>query len=251
MEALALTPVKVDKQSGNITFVVVEIGCSSLLVQYLQPGEIVSLMGPIGTPTQLTSSQSVLLIGGGHFNLALIHLAQALKERGNTVYWIAGYRSSADRVFAFDIEAAASKVWWCYSEASDDEFQGNVIDGLRYLNTQNILQTIDWLFVMGSTPMQESIVKELKFFKNILKSSLKTIANVNMPMQCMMQGICGQCLVTNEDGPQFCCKNQELLIQSMPFETLQDRSKQNSLLEKVSHSWLKNVTETIRKSHLS
>ncbi len=244
MEALALTPVKVDKASGILTFVIVEIGCSSLLVQYLKPGEIVSLMGPTGTPTELPVNKNVLLVGGGHFNLALIHQAKALKERGNTVYWLAGYRTSADRTHINDIETTANKIWWYYTDILNNELQGNMIDGLRHLRDENILQTIDWLFVMGSTPMQESVARELLLLQDSLKTTLKTIANINMPMQCMMQGICGQCLIVGEDGPQFCCKDQEWAIQSMPFEVLQNRSKQNSLMEKVSQLWLRCVVKS-------
>jgi NADPH-dependent glutamate synthase beta subunit-like oxidoreductase/NAD(P)H-flavin reductase len=243
MEALALTPVKVDKVSGILTFVIVEIGCSSLLVQYLKPGESVSLMGPTGTPTELPVNQNVLLIGGGHFNLALIHQAEALKKRGNTVQWLAGYRSNTDRTHVNDMETTADKIWWYYTEAINNEYQGNIIDGIRHLKNENIIQTIDWLFVMGSTPMQEAIAKEFQALNALLKPTLKIIANVNMPMQCMMQGICGQCLIMDENGPQFCCKNQEFNIQSMPFEMLQNRSKQNSLLEKISRLWLNYITE--------
>jgi hypothetical protein len=242
MEALALTPVKVDKVSGIITFVIVEIGCSSLLVQHLKPGELISLMGPTGTPTELPANKNILLVGGGHFNLALIHLTEALKEKGNTVHWVAGYRSSVDRTHVEDIENAAHKMWWYYAEAASGEQQGNAIDGLHYLKNKNILPSIDWLFVMGSTLMQEAIAKELVQLKNLLNPALKTIANINIPMQCMMQGICGQCLIVNENGSKFCCKNQEISIQEMPFDTLQNRSKQNSLLEKISRLWLNHIT---------
>ncbi len=244
MEALALTPVKVDKVSGIITFVIVEIGSSSMLAQFLRPGETVALMGPTGTPTELPSNQNVLLIGGGHFNLALIHMGKALKEKGNKVYWIAGYRSSTDRTHVEEIELASDKILWYYAEAKADENHGNAIDGLYCLKDENILQTVDWLFVMGSTSMQEAISKELLLLEKSLNNNLKTITNVNVPMQCMMQGICGQCMIVNGDGPQFCCKNQELLMQSMPFEDLQNRSRQNSLLEKISRLWLRYVTET-------
>jgi ferredoxin len=91
--------------------------------------------------------------------------------------------------------------------------------------------------------MQESIAKELQILQPILKLGVKIIANVNVPMQCMMQGICGQCVVTNKNGPQFCCKTQELEMHMMPFENLQNRSRQNSLLEKISVLWLKYITE--------
>ncbi len=243
MEAIALTPVKVDKQNGLITFVIVEIGSSSLIAQYLKPKEKVSLMGPTGTPTEIPVNKNVLLIGGGHFNLALLHLAQSLKENGNTVFWIAGYRLSTERNFVKEIENTADHLFWY---CADDFNKGNVLDGLDNLKNQEILKKIDYLFVMGSTGMQQAISTHLQKIQASLKSSLKTIANVNIPMQCMMQGICGQCLVTTESGSVFCCKNQELPLSSMPFEELLNRSKQNSLLEKVARQWLQYITETAK-----
>ncbi len=241
MEALALTPVKVDKLSGLLTFVIVEIGSSTCLAQYLKPGELVSLMGPAGTPTVLPSDQRVLLIGGGQFNLALLHLAQALKAQGNTIFWIAGYSLSTERTFVAEIEAIADHLWWYCADALN---RGNVLDGLNHLQASGILPTIDWLFVMGSTTMQQAVAAQLHTLQASLKASLRAIANANMPMQCMMQGICGQCLITWENGEAFCCKTQEWRLQDLPFEALRNRSQQNSLLEKISQQWLQYITET-------
>lgn len=243
MEAIALTPVKVDKTTGIITFVIVEIGSSSLIVQHLKPGEKIGLMGPTGTPTELPYHKNVLLVGGGHFNLALLHLAKSLKEKGNTVFWIAGYKHSSDRTFIDKIEATTDHLWWFCEDAFN---KGNVLGGIGLLDELGILPTIDWLFVMGSTSMQQAIAERLKIYKNSLKPSLTTIANANIPMQCMMQGICGQCLVINEEGTTFCCKNQEWNLQEMPFTNLQNSSKQNSLLEKISKKWLEHISEIPR-----
>jgi len=245
MEALALTPVKIDKQHGILTFVIVEIGSSSLIVQHLKPGELVSLMGPTGTTTTLPSHQNVLLIGGGHFNLALLHLAQALKTYDNNVFWIAGYHSRHQRKFIEAIETAADHLWWYSNDANidGDINVGNVVDGLDHLAHQEILPTIDWIFAMGTTAMQQAIATKLEGMKNFLKPSLKTMANANIPMQCMMQGICGQCLITTGNDSIFCCKKQEWQLQTMPFSKLQKRSKQNSLLEKISQKWLEYITE--------
>ncbi|MCX7343497.1 MAG: FAD-dependent oxidoreductase [Proteobacteria bacterium] len=241
MEALALTPVKVDKDEGIITFVIVGIGSTSLITQYLKPKEIVSLMGPTGTPTELPKNQNVLLIGGGHFNLALLHLAKSLKDNGNTVFWIAAYTLSSDRTFINEIESASDHLWLFCNDAFN---KGNVLDGLTHLNDKGILQTIDWFFVMGSTPMQQAIHTYLQTHKQSIKSSSKMIANANVPMQCMMQGICGQCLINNKNELTFCCKQQEWQLEEIPFSELLNRSKQNGLLEKISKKWLEYITET-------
>lgn len=243
MEALALTPVCVEAETGKITFVIVQIGSSSKIVEYLKPNEKISLLGPLGAPTELPVNEKILFVGGGHFNLALIHIAYALKEKGNEIYWVAGYRASVDRTHIREMETAADKIWWYYNNSNPGENQGNAIDALHCLRDDGILPTIDRIFVMGSTPMQESVAKELNALNVFLKENVKIIANVNVPMQCMMQGICGQCIIVSEDGIQFCCKNQELQIQEIPFDDLQNRSRQNSLLEKISSLWLNHITK--------
>ena len=53
MEGLALTGAWVDAEQGLLSLIVLEMGVSSRLCAYLQPGEPVVVMGPTGTPTEI------------------------------------------------------------------------------------------------------------------------------------------------------------------------------------------------------
>ena len=53
MEGLALTGAWVDEEKGLLSMIVLEMGTSSRLCQFLKEGEEVVVMGPTGTPTEI------------------------------------------------------------------------------------------------------------------------------------------------------------------------------------------------------
>src|SRR5687767_15387153 len=71
MEGIALTGAWVDPEKGLLSLITLEMGVSSRLCAYLQPGEPVVVMGPTGTPTEIPEKSAVLLAGGGLGNAVL------------------------------------------------------------------------------------------------------------------------------------------------------------------------------------
>ncbi|MDK3161335.1 FAD-dependent oxidoreductase [Kamptonema cortianum] len=71
LEAIALTGASSDSQRGSLSLIILEMGGSSSLCQYLKKGEKVALMGPTGAPTEIPQGETVLLIGGGLGNAVL------------------------------------------------------------------------------------------------------------------------------------------------------------------------------------
>ena len=78
--------------------------------------------------------------------------------------------------------------------------------------------------------MQTVAAKKIELFGNA-----RMICSLNSPMQCMMKGICGQCLqkVDDERGYIFSCAAQDQDSDIVDFEVLRDRLGANSLLEKM------------------
>src|SRR5205823_13339637 len=64
MEGIALTGAWVDPDKGLLSLIALELGVSSRLCRYLRKGEQVVVMGPTGTPTEIETSQNVLLAAG-------------------------------------------------------------------------------------------------------------------------------------------------------------------------------------------
>src|SRR4029077_11665944 len=106
MEGLALTGAWVDKEKGLVSTIVLEMGGSSDLCAHLKPGEPVILMGPTGTPTEVESGETVVLVGGGLGNAVLFSIGAALRAAGSKVLYFAGYKRVIDRYKVAEIEAA-------------------------------------------------------------------------------------------------------------------------------------------------
>jgi NADPH-dependent glutamate synthase beta subunit-like oxidoreductase/NAD(P)H-flavin reductase len=253
LEAIALTGASSDSQRGSLSLIILEMGGSSSLCQYLKKGEKVALMGPTGAPTEIPQGETVLLIGGGLGNAVLFSIGHALKDNNNHVVYVAGYKASSDLFKKEEIEAVADQVIWC-SESSplikanrpqDISVEGTILDGLLKV-AEPLSKTIDRIITIGSDRMMAAVACARKtILKPVLNPNHLAIASINSPMQCMMKGVCGQCLQTLVD-PQtgqrrviFSCEAQDQNLEEVQFDDLHQRLKQNSLLEKQTGQWIK------------
>lgn len=256
MEGLALTGADADPKTGTVTLVVLEMGGSSNLCRTLTPGDPIVLMGPTGTPTEIVSSETLCIVGGGLGNAVLFSIGrEALAQQGKVLYF-AAYKKSED-IFKKDlIEASATHVIWCVEEggipfplrSQDRFFQGNVVEAIsHYAHTPLSipLGMVERLLVIGSAPMMEAVFKARH---GVLKESLnphhRAYGSINSPMQCMMKEICAQCLqrhidpVTGAETIVFSCTNQDQPLDNVDWSCLKDRLAQNSLSEKIVRLWL-------------
>lgn len=241
MEPLALTGADVNVEKGLINLVILETGGASNLCRTLSPGEHVVLMGPSGSPTTLQKDSDIMLIGGGLGNAVLFSIGKALRENGCKVTYIAGYKEIKDRFYQEKIEASADIVIWCCEEDKlsksrevDISVRGNVIDALR---VATLASSPKQIICIGSNQMMAA-VKEVK--NELLGNQCELICSINSPMQCMMKGICGQCVqqVLDERGYIFTCICQDQNADIIDFENLKNRLGQNSLQEKLTSLYM-------------
>jgi NAD(P)H-flavin reductase len=254
MEPLALTGAWVDKENGIISLIILEMGGSSDFCKNLKPGEVVSLMGPTGSPTDIPKNEKVILMGGGLGNAVLFSIGKALRENGCHVLYFAGYKKSADVFKATEIEKAADQIVWCCDEVrlepsrvQDQSFYGNIIEALKHYGENSSaksgskLDEFDRLITIGSDSMMRAVAYAIhNDLKHLFKPALKAIASINSPMQCMMKEICAQCLQrhvdpnTKESSYVYSCFNQDQDLRVVDFDHLACRLKQNSLMEKLT-----------------
>jgi len=261
-EGLALTGAEVDKENGTISLIALEMGSSSRQCAHWQVGDPLVIMGVTGTPTDIPTGQTVLLLGGGLGNAVLFSIGKALRAAGNRVVYFAGYKFAHDRFKVEDVEAAADLIIWSVdngegvqpiqpSRPQDKTFVGNILEAILAYATGELgeqpiaLADVDHLVVIGSDRMM-SAVKEARY--NVLKPYLgkvqHAIGSINSPMQCMMKGICAQCLckhVDAESGKEYfvySCYNQDQDLDKVDFPHLNARLRQNSVQEKLSNLWL-------------
>ena len=99
------------------------------------------------------------------------------------------------------------------------------------------------LLVIGSDAMMAAVAQALGGpLQGACAPHLKAWASVNAPMQCMMKGICGQCLqaVRDPDTGQwqhvFACEAQDQALMAIDFGQLKARLAQNRVLELQSRT---------------
>ncbi|MBI2313839.1 MAG: FAD-dependent oxidoreductase [Betaproteobacteria bacterium] len=268
MEGLALTGAWVDRDAGLISTIVLEMGGSSDLCAALEPGEPVVLMGPTGTPTQITANETVLLAGGGLGNAVLFSIGQGFRAAGSKVLYFAGYKKIVDRYKVEDIEAAADLVVWCCDEEpgftpdrpQDLSFTGNIVQAMEAyasgrLGRQAIrFPDVDRIIAIGSDRMMAAVARARHgVLAHYLKTQHFAIGSINSPMQCMMKEICAQCLQPQRDPHTgkvsyvFSCFNQDQSLDCVDFHALSDRLKQNSLQEKLTAQWIARCMPTLRR----
>ncbi len=259
MEGLALTGAWVDEEKGLLSMIVLEMGTSSRMCQLLKEGEEVLVMGPTGTPTEITENETVLLAGGGLGNAVLFSIARALREKNNRVIYFAGYKNGADLFKREEIENATDQIIWATDSGNeitanrpqDAHYRGNIVEAMiayseGKLGHQSVdLKKVDRIIAIGSDRMMNG-VREARHttLKPYLNEHHTAIGSINSPMQCMMKEVCAQCLQrhvnphTGEEFFVFSCFNQDQHLDFVDFKNLNDRLRANSIQEKLTNMWL-------------
>ena len=264
-EGLALTGAWVDKEKGLISLIALEMGSSSRLCALWQPGDPVVIMGVTGAPTETVSNKTVMLIGGGLGNAVQFSIGKAFRAAGNKVIYFAGYKYATDVFKVSEIEAASDEIVWSVdpgdgvvpiktTRPQDKTIVGNILESIEAYakgdlgNVDIPLYDVDNMIVIGSDRMMAA-VKEARHgrLKEYFKPEHIAIGSINSPMQCMMKGVCAQCLCkhidpkTGEEYFVYSCSNQDQELDRVDFPNLNARLRQNTVQEKLSGLWLEYI----------
>jgi NAD(P)H-flavin reductase len=266
-EGIALTGAWVDRDRGLISLIALEMGTSSRLCATWRPGEQIVVMGPTGTPTEIPQGRTMLLAGGGLGNAVLFSIGKALRAAGNRVIYFAGYRRAGDVFKVEEIEQASDVIVWSVDRApharpipptrpQDRSFVGDIVEAMAAYGKGELgpvripMESVDRLIVIGSDSMMAA-VKEARrtVLAPFLKPGHEAIGSINSPMQCMMKGVCAQCLCRHVDPRTglafyvYSCFNQDQALDEVDFQNLHERLRQNSVQEKLSQLWLEYLVE--------
>lgn len=256
-KSVALSRAWVDEEKGLIGFIVLEGGVSTMLIRSLKLGDPIHIMGPTGTPTEIDAQKTVLMIGGGLGNAVLFSVGQSLRAAGSRVIYVAAYKHE-DAIFKpEEIENAADIVIWAVEagdsfkprRTQDMLVKGNSLDALQSMVLNDGLTTItcqdiEKVLVIGSEGMIWAIKTFLSEPHLYFPKLRSVVAGVNSPMQCMMKGICGQCIQKHVDPKSlkesfvFSCKNQDQSLESLDVPFLAARLSQNRTSEKIQTLYL-------------
>ena len=194
-ERIPLTIADFDRAKGTISLVFQECGkTSSDLARMKQGDHLLDLLGPQGNPTELERFGTAVVVGGGIGVAPVYPLARALREKGNTVISIVGYRSR-DHVFWDDrMRSVSDSLVICTNDGSYGA-KGFVTDALKELMSR---QSPDVVFAIGPAVMMKAVAEMTR------SAGIKTIVSLNSLMVCGM-GMCGACRVTVAGKTRFTC----------------------------------------------
>ncbi len=255
IEPLALTAAGCDPTTGTLKFIVFEKGVSSTLCAFLREGEPVSLMGPTGIRAKISSEHETVLIIGDSSSFPLLQsYGSALRRKGNHVIYVGIFKTKEEVYSQKAIEDASDIVIWVTesgekiipSRPGDYSTSGNYIDALlQFISDQ--LHHVDRIYLIGNTcqlkQFQEARVTRLKEY---LIKNPPVHASVYSTMQCMLKGVCAQCLqwqIDPETGKRtktvFACSWPEQPLEKIDLDNIDERQSQNRLQEVMGKMWVK------------
>jgi NADPH-dependent glutamate synthase beta subunit-like oxidoreductase/NAD(P)H-flavin reductase len=221
----ALTPIRVDRRKGHLTFIVPQRSPAAGLFQSLPLGQPVALMGPTGSPSAIPEQKTVLIVAQGFHSLLLVPVMEAMEAAGSTLY-VYMEKGHGQELF---------------TSLTQNRWVTNILVNEKQLKV--LLPHIDHILIMGTYLQMQTFQRTLQSLANLLKPDCEVIASLNSPMQCMMKGMCAQCIqrhvdpLTGESYIVYSCAQQDQPFQSLDMDMLKGRLEQNRLTEKVTRLW--------------
>ncbi len=247
-----------------IRLLVFQWGTGQRLIPSLKPGDKVVLAGPTGAPTDLPSGKTILVVAGRWGAAVMLDIGFALRSAGNKVIYLAAMGSKGDVDHMDELEEGADQIIWAVGKGDPIEarrpqdhsvVEWDVIKLIGELDEQGIvdMSQVDRLMAMGSTGMLKGFQKELSAGGSLydrFKEDLHITGTIGSPMQCMMKGVCGQCLQWQIDPATgertqavFTCSQQDQPLKNVDLDNLTARTSQNRLPDIISSHWLSHVLE--------
>ena len=170
-----------------------------------------------------------------------------------------------------ELEAASDSMIWAVSKGeliSADRpedasvMQGNMVELIKAYSEGKIqtslpidLKEVDEIMVMGSSGLLTGLQQAFKQdFSQLFKDSVEIHGTVGSPMQCMMKGVCGQCLqwqINPDTGERtrtvFSCSQQDQPLMQIDIENLIARQSQNRLSEHLTNLWVDKVLRAVEQ----
>lgn len=185
-----------DRESQTITIVFQRVGKTSYMLSMLNEGDsILDVVGPLGNPTEVEEFGTVVCVGGGIGIAPIYPIARKLKDKGNNVISIIGYRSKEHVFWENKLRTASNELLISTNDGSYGK-KGFVTDVLKELLEDGV--RIDRIITIGPPIMMKAVADMTRSY------GIKTIASLNSIMVCGM-GMCGACRVTVGGKTKFTC----------------------------------------------
>lgn len=195
-ERIPVTIAETDKVKGTITLIVQEVGKTTYELGTLNSGDYIQdLIGPLGKEAEIKNYGTVVTIGGGVGTAIVYPETKALKEAGNYVISIIGFRNKELVILEDEMRKCSDELYVTTDDGSYGE-KGFVSDKLKELIEQG--KKIDVVIAIGPAIMMKVVCDLTKNY------SIKTIVSLNSIM-LDATGMCGACRVEIGGKTMFAC----------------------------------------------
>ena len=201
-ERIPLTVADTIPDKGILVIVFQEVGKSTKLLGTLNEGDsVLDLIGPLGLPSHVDKFGTVVCIGGGVGTPEIYPVARGLRQAGNRVISIIGFRSK-DLVLMEDEMRSVSDELIISTDDGSNGNKGFVTDMLKKVIDRG--EKIGRVFAVGPVIMMKMVSKTTEPYK------IPTVVSLN-PIMLDATGMCGVCRVdvggesklACVDGPEF------------------------------------------------
>lgn len=259
MEPLALVTADCDHKHGTLTFLVTESNATAKLCATLKPNEPVSLMGPTGVRARIPTEHETVLIMGNASSFAFLRsYGSEMRAAGNHVIFM-GYFTQANELYCQkECEDAADTIIWITKQGErvishrDTDYSvisDNIITTLIEHAHEISLSDVDRIFIVGDTDLLRTFQAARKpLLKEYLLKDPKVFGSVYGNMQCMLKGVCAQCLqwqIDPETGQRtkavFACSWQDQPLEIIDIDHIDARQSQNRLLDQLGNLWVDHI----------
>jgi len=195
-ERIPLTIADWDRESGSITIVFMEVGTSTQRLATFHAGDsIYSLVGPLGIPTHIDTFGTVVCVGGCYGIAAMMPIARAMKEAGNTVISVIEARSRYLLFWEEKLKKVSDQVIISVGDGSYAPERWIPDQITKIIGSGG---TIDLVVAFGCTYMMKLASETTK------PLGIKTIAHLSSVM-VDGTGMCGCCRVSVGGETKFAC----------------------------------------------
>jgi NADPH-dependent glutamate synthase beta subunit-like oxidoreductase/NAD(P)H-flavin reductase len=265
MDPLALVAAEHDPQQGLLKFFVTTESATAKLCTLFKVGDPVSLMGPTGVRAKIPEfPETVLIIGNATGFPFLLSYGAELRRAGNKVIYVGYFTKKEDVYCQQEIENNTDMIIWLTQTGeaivpqrrTDYSFttRKEVINVLVEYAQEKIsatppfipLRDVDRIFVMGNAEVLRHFQKARHtVLKEFLVKEPKMFGAVYGNMQCMLKGVCAQCLqwqIDPETGQRtkavFACSWPDQPLEIIDTEHMAARQQQNRVHEILNNLWV-------------
>lgn len=259
MEPISLTPAACDFETHTLTFLVNEHNASQKLCALLKKGEPVSLMGPTGIRAKIPKERETVLIIGDQASFPFLRTyGTLLRENKNHVTYIGLLNKAEEAYCLHECENATDQILWQVTQGTlikttrPQDFSlcaESLVTTLTSHANELSLRDVDRIYLIGNT----SLLKTFQAARNtLLKPYLvkepKVYGAVYGNMQCMLKGVCAQCLQWQIDPETqkrtkavFACSWQDQPLEIIDVNHIDERAMQNHLHDQLSTLWVDHI----------